>query len=400
MSGFKITLMAAILGSGLVFSETAGVNVSGQIRERSMIQKNTDENSDSYISHQLRSRAAISANPAEKLDLRLEIQDSRTMGTELPAGATAPHTTTIGNSMNLDLHQAYANVALGPVSIKLGRQKLALGSQRFISSLEWHPNARVFDGASSVYKMGEAASLTALALLVNEASPTAAEGSQSLYGLHYARKLLDVLRLEVYGFYEYSDNMADAGFSSLANLGARIHGKAGVFLYEEEFQYQLGEVGSTDKSAFFNATRLGAQFTNQFKASFGFDMMSGSDDGSMENTYLAKYFFAHAYFGWMDYFLANPATGLMDFRVDLDLALGEKLAVKSQNHYFLQAAPIDPNDNAYGWEMDLELHAKILPKANIVLGAGLFIPEEGIQTVGMADDEASFQFYFMPIFNF
>ena len=73
----------------------------------------------------------------------------------------------------------------------------------------------------------------------------------------------------------------------------------------------MGEVRMNDKSmsssAYYLATRLGAK-VGKHKFSLGYDVMSG-DNGEDDtfNVYMNNYTFAHAYFGWMDYFVVNKA---------------------------------------------------------------------------------------------
>ena len=54
----------------------------------------------------------------------------------------------------LDLHQAFVDVSFGPVTVRVGRQELAFGSQRLVSVREG-PNVRqTFDGGTVVLQRG------------------------------------------------------------------------------------------------------------------------------------------------------------------------------------------------------------------------------------------------------
>ncbi len=54
----------------------------------------------------------------------------------------------------LDLHQAFADLSFGPVTVRVGRQELAFGSQRLISVRDG-PNVRqTFDGGTVVVRRG------------------------------------------------------------------------------------------------------------------------------------------------------------------------------------------------------------------------------------------------------
>jgi hypothetical protein len=140
--------------------------------------------------------------------------------------------------------------------------------------------------------------------------------------------------------------------------------------------------------------------------------MSGDDDATDDTykTYRANYYFAHAYFGWMDYFVANPRYGVVDYRADVDALLwkGEtrSATLKAQYHYFTPQSAPSGDDAAYGQELDAEVHLSLYPKSNVVLGAGIFVPGGSAYKLGAAKlgstnpDKTGWFLYFMPVFNF
>src|SRR5690606_32407325 len=151
----------------------------------------------------VRTRLGFTATPSLNVEIKVELQDTRVMGTS-PSGANAAHTASVGNRQGVDLLQGYVAVQEGPVKIALGRQKMQLGAGRYLSTLEWHPYSRAFDGLSANWSM-EGADLTAFAFLVGDslsatagAAPTApATGDRLLLsGLHYNRQLGGNLTVE------------------------------------------------------------------------------------------------------------------------------------------------------------------------------------------------------------
>jgi hypothetical protein len=363
------------------------VKVSGQVRGRTMvIKKSTAEDAPSQTTTQLRTRLAVDAKPADNVDIRVEMQDSRVMGSEA---------STVANSANVDLHQAFVKLNFGESFVKAGRQKIKMGSQRFISSLEWHPNARVFDGV-----LASGYGLTGMALFLTEGTTGTSSEDVSLYGLHYQNSVSSALKYEAYTYYDKSEILN----RDLVYLGGRLYGKTSPVLYDAEFIYQAGEVGELTSSAFYLATKVGMA-VDKHKFFLGFDMMSGDDDAS-DDTYAQyhnSYAFAHAHFGWMDYILGNPGTGAMDIYASGIVALPGKSTLKAFYHLLLPAAtPTGVDSDPYGQEIDLEIHGKWFPKSKIVLGASVFIPGKGSSLLASAgpDDEVGYQFYIMPIFNF
>ncbi len=417
------------------FAGTPKEGLSGQVRTRTELDHkalyDTSANKTMMNTH-LRSRLGYTAMPSPNVEIKVEVQDTRFMGSE-PSAAGAPHTASIGNRQGIDLIQGYVAVQEGPVKIALGRQKMQLGAGRYLSSLEWHPYSRAFDGVSANWSMDKA-DLTAFAYLVSDSSMglTPAGGTQTsnatsdrllLAGLHYNRQLTDNITVEGSLFHDHSQlqttysGETSTGYS-LYYIGQRVAGKQGIFTFEEEFLYQAGKVyGATEltSAAWQLALRAGVSLPNGLKANLGLDAMSGDDDLTDDKTtmYRANYFFGHAYFGWMDYFLANPRFGVMDYRADVSLPVwkGEtrSATLMAQYHYFTPQKAPSALDNPYGQEIDAELHLSLFPRSNVVIGAGVFLPGDGaaLMATGVTKLTAAAQptapgyfFYFMPVFNF
>lgn len=394
----------------------------GQVRTRTEFDgkamADTSAN-EALLNTQLRTRLGFtSAN--SPVGFRIEFQDSRYFGQE-PVTGTNPATASVGNMKGVDLLQGYVTVEHGGTKVALGRQKMSLGAGRFLSTLEWHPNSRAFDGLSFNTETGPG-NLTGLAYLVSDAGAATPDDYALLTGLFYTHKFTLNLAADVYAFYDRSMlpsavSGVAASNSDLVYVGQRVTGKAGPITFEEEFIWQAGELNAgrdLTSAAFQLALRLGAAF-GKHKINLGLDMMSGDDDPADDQmrTYRPNYFFGHAYFGWMDYFLANPAHGVTDIRVDLDLGFlpnpagAPTVSLKPQYHFFLPQSAPSASDDPYGQEIDLELHLTgLYPKANLVLGAGLFLPGDGAYKLPAAklspgqDSRPGYFLYFMPIFNF
>jgi hypothetical protein len=406
----------------------------GQVRPRTELDHkalyDTSANK-ALLSTHVRSRIGFTASPSLNVEIKVELQDTRVFGTE-PTGTTTPppatpHTASTGNMKGVDLLQGYIAVQEGPVKVALGRQKMQLGAGRYLSTLEWAPYSRAFDGLSANWSM-ESGDLTAFTFLVADstnstagAAPTKAATSDRLLlsGLHYNRKISETLTAEVSLFHDQSRlRTVYSGDSStsydLIYGGERVVGRFGMFAFEEELLYQSGKVRygtSKNSEAWQIALRAGIVLP-KVKANLGVDAMSGDDDQTDDTyaTYRANYYFAHAYFGWMDYFVSNPRYGVVDYRADVDALMwqGETrtASLKAQYHYFTPQNAPSALDDAYGQEIDAEIHLGLYPKSNIVLGAGVFLPGESASRLPVAKvgatqkDGPGYFLYFMPTFNF
>jgi hypothetical protein len=227
------------------------------------------------------------------------------------------------------------------------------------------------------------------------------------------------LTVEASGFYDQSRlRTVYSGDSStsydLFYLGQRTQGTFGMFAFEEEVLWQGGTIrykGSKNSSAWQIALRAGIVLPT-VKANIGLDAMSGDDDQTDDNytTYRANYYFAHHYFGWMDYFVSNPRYGVVDYRADVEALLwkGEtrSATLKGQYHYFTPQNAPSGADDPYGQEVDAEIHLSLYPKSNIVIGAAAFVPDASayklpVAKLGSANpNENGWFVYFMPVFNF
>ncbi len=382
------------------------------------------------LNTQLRTRLGFVAVPSPAVEIKVEVQDVRYMGSE-PAAPYNPASATTGNKTGVDLSQGYVAVEEGIFKTALGRQKMSLGSGRFLSTLEWSPTSRVFDGWSANLNL-DPGNLTALAYLIRDSSNTLVKDHDVLTGLYYSHQITPDIVAEAYGFYDQARQPTvyagdTASNADLMYYGERVAGKVSLFAFEEEFIYQGGELnmrGNKTSMAFQLATRAGVVMGN-YKANVGVDMMSGDDTpGDDEiHTYRANYYFAHNLYGWMDYFVANPKYGVVDYRADGDFGFlpgptgNPRISFKPQYHYFMPQSAPSGADDPYGQEFDAEVHVAWFPKSNIVLGAGLFLPDNSAWKLPAASQaftgapaakllnkdtkkEAGYFLYFMPTFNF
>lgn len=423
-----LALLAALPAMAVVPAEspysTPQSPFYGQVRTRTEydIKRMADTTlKKAWLNTQLRSRIGFVAVPSPFSEIKIEMQDVRFMGTE-PSAANNPASATIGNRQGVDLLQGYFAVEQGPFKTAIGRQKMSLGAGRFLSTLEWSPTSRSFDGWSGNLTLGDG-HLTGLAFLVRDTNTAVKNDRAFLSGLYYSHNVNADITAEAFGFYDQSRLTSAYGGVTAQNydlqyFGQRVVGKVGVIGFEEEFIWQGGEaqVGAASKSsaAFQLATRVGYTSPNH-KAWLGFDMMSGDDDLTDNDmtTYRANYYFAHNLYGWMDYFVSNPQFGVMDIRLDGDFGFlpgptgNPRVSLKPQYHYFLPQSAPSGMDDAYGQEFNAEMHVAWFPKSNIVLGAGMFIPGDNAYRLAVAglpnanvSKESGMFFYFMPVFNF
>lgn len=403
----------------------------GQVRPRlELDHKALADTAHSFSRTLLRSRLGFTAVTSEFSEVRVEIQDARVLGSEPAAGANQPSATT-GNAKGVDLTQGYGALEFlfgEDMALKtaVGRMKMSLGAGRFLSTLEWSATARQLDGVASNFRKASL-DVTGFAFMIRDTSTATApvfDAYHALYGLYGSLPVLDtLLQAEAGVFYDRSRMRTSYPTSPVATdnydlwyLDGRIFGKAGFVAWEQELLWQGGEALSQagiglSSAAFYSASRIGIVLPAG-KLNLGVDIMSGDDKDDDELTqYRPNYYFGHAYFGWMDYFVSNPRYGVIDWRVDADVPLGDWGALKPQYHFFqpqkgkdVAGRSLDP----YGHEIDAEIHVTRIPKTLLVFGAGVFLPGDGAYLLGTpvklggptASTAPGYFFYVMPTFNF
>lgn len=180
----------------------------------------------------------------------LEAQDARAFHSVAQDGSLRDVT---------DLRQAWVAVGGGrqPATLKVGRQKLAFGSERMLGGAEWANTARVFDAARlTVRQRGWHLDAFAAALVVN--NPDDWDHHQSdpmLLGAYGSLEtVIPGAAIEPYLIVRRrtrtGGDLGDSGRSRVTTTGIRVAGRArAVWTYELDAQMQRGAVASSRQRA-------------------------------------------------------------------------------------------------------------------------------------------------------
>ena len=108
----------------------------------------------------MRTRLGVEVRPNRKVAVYFQIQDSRIWGEEGAGNTTQNPSLSAGSAIdNLDLHQAYLDLndlfervaGEDALTIRFGRQEMAFGDQRLVSTLEWSNVGRAWDAARLIW---------------------------------------------------------------------------------------------------------------------------------------------------------------------------------------------------------------------------------------------------------
>lgn len=357
--------------------------VSGQVRFRGEWDGRTAAAGDDAAVLS-RVRVGVSTAIQPWLNAFVQLQDARAWGTE-----TDP---TEGTADQFDLHQGYLDLARGRATLRLGRQEMGLGDERLVGSLLWANTARSFDGVLvrrelprghvRVFWMNvmERDALSAVGV-----HPQLNEGSDAdgwLLGGFITRDAgfgtVEALLLH--------DRKAATDESWTAH--GRLHSAAGPLLYDASAAYQFGP----HRRAYLFSGTLGVpvgEGAGRGRVAVQLDYLSGDDDpaDAERRAFSSLYPTAHAYHGFMDYFVAFPgntaAAGLLDAILRLQVPSRGPWNIRGDVHYFALAEDRQ-GQRALGVEADLVAARRMAPGAALEAGASVFAPRDAMGTVARA----------------
>ena len=185
----------------------------------------------------LRTRLQAETTPADGVSAFLQIQDSRTSGSEA---------STVSNDNLVDMHQAYLDIGklFGyGLDLRAGRQELAYGDQRLVGPSDWSNIGRSFDGTRLRYGAATWKADLFLTRVKDVAGPRQDQVFSGLYGTCSAVKDHEFdayLLSREYGDGSQLSEAGGAGGLREKTLGLRGKGRMGILDYSGEAAYQFG----------------------------------------------------------------------------------------------------------------------------------------------------------------
>jgi hypothetical protein len=327
-----------------------------------------------------------------------------------------------------DLHQLFFDIRpLGeeiPLTLRIGRQELSYGQERFVSPLDWVNTRRRFDAVKLFWKAGD------WSFDVWYAKPVPPETysfddfdeEYDFYGGYFTYLGIPGHGIDLFFFAQ--DITADstnpngnAGDISRFTLGGRAWGKTGPVDYEGVLAGQWGRwAGDTIQG--WAWTLAGGYTLEQVpwtpRIGTGLDWASGdehSGDGKV-GTFDQVFPLAHKYLGWLDLFSRQNVTAA---NVNLSFwPVKKKVRAAIVYHAFWLNAeedflynvaggpgrrdPAGESGKALGSELDLALLWNVDVHSSLLLGWSHFWPSNFIEATGPSED-ADF-FYVQYRFKF
>jgi len=294
-----------------------------RLRYETVEQDNALEDADALT---LRSRIGYKTANFEGFSALIEVEDVRELVDDFsvpPAGVRPGQFSVIADPEGTEIDQAFVQYANEKLTLKLGRQVLALDGHRFVGHVGWRQDRQTFDGAVLNYKPSKDFSINAsyidkrTRIFSDEAD---VDSQDTILNTSYKTSAGKIVA------YAYLLEVDTAASNSLDTYGISFKGTTPVVDYK--FHY-AAEFATQDSNDTFDTDYVllegGITFAG-VTAKLGFESL-GSDNG--QEGFATPLATLHKFNGWADQFLGTPDQGLEDVYLSLSgkLAGGKWLAV-------------------------------------------------------------------------
>ncbi|MFT5541125.1 MAG: hypothetical protein ACI97K_000788 [Glaciecola sp.] len=265
----------------------------------------------------LRTRLSYTSADLDGWSVTLGIEDSRivlgqggyTVG---PTGYNLGEYSVIADPEVTEVDQAFVQYKKDNLTLKFGRQVIALDGHRHVGHVGWRQDRQTFDAATAIYAVND--KLKVQYSYLNQRNRIFAEAADvdskdHLLNLNYKT---DFGTLTAYSYLLEVDNDTN---NSLDTYGVSFKGSTKAankgdttFSYTVDYATQSSESGTNEFDADYLFAEVGVNLS-MLTAKVGYEVL-GSDDGDYGfSTPLAT---LHKFNGWSDQFLGTPSQGLKD----------------------------------------------------------------------------------------
>ena len=280
----------------------------------------------------------------------------------------------------------------GKIMLRVGRQELMYGAQRFISPLDWSNIRRSFDAVRVDYENSDFSVSGFYGNLrkVRAHRKDGTDGSLTFAGLYGTYKGWAGQTVETY-ILRLEETAGAAANFELFTLGSRLKGGKANLMWEAEGAYQWGSFGALDQRAAMFSAALGYKLGNAlpFKPVVWayYDWASGDSDptNGKRGTFHQHFPLGHAYLGFMD---LVGRQNIQDLSARLITKPHAKVTLILTGHSFSLVERLDGLYNAgggrirfdptgaagtdVGEEFDIVVKFALMQRAELMLGYSKF----------------------------
>jgi len=285
-----------------------------------------------------------------------------------------------------DFLNAFVDVGLNDnITVRVGRQELLYGAQRFVSPLDWSNTRRTFDGVRTLMKYDN----VNIDMWYTQQAPVLFDELDrpnedvNFYGFYATFTGLENKTLDVYSL-NVDNETGPNGTEHVNTFGSRLQGKTvNKLLYEVEGAFQTGTRRDTGQNiaAYAWTAGFGYQFENvRWKPTlwFFYDYATGNEPGSGDwNRFNDLFPLGHKYLGFID---AVQRRNIQSPNVRMTMAPTKKLNLLLWYHNFQAEEPTDtilslggtpgqdPTSSDFGNELDFTASYKLSPRSSVLAG--------------------------------
>jgi hypothetical protein len=351
----------------------------------------TGDDPTSFISQ--RSRLNLNFKQ-DKLKLKLSLQNVRTWGDVA--------TTTTADKNGVAVFEAYAEYNFDENwSSRIGRQTLSYDNQRIMGGIDWIQQGQSHDAALVTYKdkknqldLGFAHNANAENLLEPKTAYTTTYKEMQYAWYHTKIKKVNASFLFLNAGYQYLKTATDLQTDYIQTYGTYLTYKGEKWDFDLGLYGQSGKSSGTDLSALNIGGNLGYKVSDQFKATLGYEYLSGKDQDDTDTklkSFTPLFGTNHAFNGFMDYFYVGNhknSVGLQDAYLKLDFGI-KKVKFSLTPHVFyvpnkVVAATVE-QDSYLGTEVDLTAGYKVYKDVMLVAGYSQMFGSSTLETLKTGD---------------
>jgi hypothetical protein len=386
----SFVIAALVLSMGFTaYAELQNVEVGGSIRIRGTYYNMDDAwNYDDESFVEQRTRLNVKADFTDNVSAFIELESWDVWGEDFRSVDYVTGVDTRQDSRDdVEIYQGYIEmneIADYPLSIRVGRQELALGNQWLVGLNDSASYFRglSFDGVLISYATDMVA-VHGMWMKLAETFGDFSEDDVDLYGVYGSYLGLEDVTIDAYWIYIEDDiPLIGGGTVDHHTVGLRGAGAVGAFDFEAEVAYQFGDVDmdDVDLGAWGGNVELGYTFDVAWmpRPYLGFAYLEGMDDDDLAFNRL---------FSNVEYteFLTNTdMSNALIYRAGIGVMPTECLALQLTGAYFEADEEADLGwcrdaDDDIGWEVGL--YADYQYSEDLVIRAGWahFFAEDGLE---------------------
>ena len=273
----------------------------------------------------LRSRLLVESGEHNALQLTVEVDNVSVVSSEnFSDGTRNINTAVIADPDTTEVNQAYLRFTGIPKTIiQVGRQRIALGNERFIGSVDFRQHEQTFDAATLLWKPNSQSSFYYAYLdqvhgVLGHKNPQA-EPTLDGHLLDFQYEFSAAINGAVF---HYDIHNKDQPFNSHKTTGVSLTARHKIADFSLATNLGYAQQQASDNNVLgYKAHYQQLEFSlgyNRYQLITGRELL-GEDNGSSFQTPLGT---LHKFQGFTDQFLTTPATGLKDQYATFRVLLG------------------------------------------------------------------------------